>query len=64
MDQYFTQMEKVVAEKKTSSRVRFMLQDVIELRLVRTRIMLSVFSRPICGDHFVCLAIILLWWSH
>ncbi|KAK3105045.1 hypothetical protein FSP39_015996 [Pinctada imbricata] len=33
MDQYFNQMEKIVSEKKTSSRVRFMLQDVIELRL-------------------------------
>ncbi|XP_061147126.1 eukaryotic translation initiation factor 4 gamma 3 isoform X3 [Syngnathus typhle] len=33
MDQYFTQMEKIVKEKKTSSRIRFMLQDVIDLRL-------------------------------
>lgn len=32
MDQYFNQMNKITAEKKTSSRVRFMLQDVIELR--------------------------------
>ncbi|XP_065935828.1 eukaryotic translation initiation factor 4 gamma 3 isoform X4 [Magallana gigas] len=32
MDQYFNQMDKVVQEKKTSSRVRFMLQDVIDLR--------------------------------
>ncbi|XP_078338114.1 eukaryotic translation initiation factor 4 gamma 1-like isoform X6 [Crassostrea virginica] len=32
MDQYFNQMEKIVIEKKTSSRVRFMLQDVIDLR--------------------------------
>ncbi|XP_056018647.1 eukaryotic translation initiation factor 4 gamma 3-like isoform X6 [Ostrea edulis] len=32
MDQYFTQMDKIVIEKKTSSRVRFMLQDVIDLR--------------------------------
>ena len=34
MDQYFTQMTKIVNEKKTSSRVRFMLQDVIDLRKV------------------------------
>ena len=34
MDQYFNQMEKIVIEKKTSSRVRFMLQDVIDLRKV------------------------------
>ncbi|XP_036398059.1 eukaryotic translation initiation factor 4 gamma 1-like [Megalops cyprinoides] len=32
MDQYFTQMEKIVQEKKTSSRIRFMLQDVLDLR--------------------------------
>lgn len=34
MDQYFNQMEKIVKERKTSSRIRFMLQDVIDLRLV------------------------------
>ncbi|XP_077396273.1 eukaryotic translation initiation factor 4 gamma 1 isoform X3 [Festucalex cinctus] len=32
MDQYFKQMEKVIKEKKTSSRIRFMLQDVVDLR--------------------------------
>ncbi|KAL2096291.1 hypothetical protein ACEWY4_008439 [Coilia grayii] len=32
MDQYFHQMEKVIKERKTSSRIRFMLQDVIDLR--------------------------------
>ncbi|NXJ94022.1 IF4G1 factor, partial [Corythaixoides concolor] len=32
MDQYFSQMEKIIKEKKTSSRIRFMLQDVIDLR--------------------------------
>ncbi|XP_077458729.1 eukaryotic translation initiation factor 4 gamma 3 isoform X3 [Stigmatopora argus] len=31
-DQYFNQMEKIVKERKVSSRIRFMLQDVIELR--------------------------------
>lgn len=36
MDQYFNQMEKIVKERKTSSRIRFMLQDVIDLRQVRT----------------------------
>jgi len=35
MDQYFNQMEKIIKEKKTSSRIRFMLQDVIDLRRVR-----------------------------
>ncbi|KAL3861765.1 hypothetical protein ACJMK2_007786 [Sinanodonta woodiana] len=35
MDQYFAQMQKIVNEKKLSSRVRFMLQDVIELRQVK-----------------------------
>ncbi|KAL7976161.1 hypothetical protein Chor_008258 [Crotalus horridus] len=34
MDQYFNQMEKIVKERKTSSRIRFMLQDVIDLRQV------------------------------
>ncbi|XP_051961475.1 eukaryotic translation initiation factor 4 gamma 3-like isoform X2 [Xyrauchen texanus] len=33
MNQYFNQMEKIVKERKTSSRIRFMLQDVIDLRL-------------------------------
>ncbi|XP_018430227.1 PREDICTED: eukaryotic translation initiation factor 4 gamma 3 [Nanorana parkeri] len=32
MDQYFHQMEKIVKERKTSSRIRFMLQDVIDQR--------------------------------
>ncbi|XP_075293736.1 eukaryotic translation initiation factor 4 gamma 3 isoform X1 [Opisthocomus hoazin] len=35
MDQYFNQMEKIVKERKTSSRIRFMLQDVIDLRLTK-----------------------------
>jgi translation initiation factor 4G len=34
MDQYFNQMEKIIKEKKTSSRIRFMLQDVLDLRKV------------------------------
>ncbi|OCT78445.1 eukaryotic translation initiation factor 4 gamma, 1 S homeolog isoform X2 [Xenopus laevis] len=33
MDQYFNQMDKIIKERKTSSRIRFMLQDVIDLRL-------------------------------
>ncbi|KAG8002241.1 Eukaryotic translation initiation factor 4 gamma 1, partial [Nibea albiflora] len=32
MDQYFNQMEKIIKERKTSSRIRFMLQDVLDLR--------------------------------
>ncbi|XP_072311340.1 eukaryotic translation initiation factor 4 gamma 1-like isoform X5 [Eucyclogobius newberryi] len=32
MDQYFNQIEKIIKEKKTSSRIRFMLQDVLDLR--------------------------------
>uniref|UniRef100_A0A8C5EFS0 Eukaryotic translation initiation factor 4 gamma 1-like n=1 Tax=Gouania willdenowi TaxID=441366 RepID=A0A8C5EFS0_GOUWI len=32
MDQYFNQMNKIINERKTSSRIRFMLQDVIDLR--------------------------------
>ncbi|XP_060075672.1 eukaryotic translation initiation factor 4 gamma 3-like isoform X2 [Ylistrum balloti] len=35
MEQYFQQMGKISQDKKTSSRVRFMLQDVIELRMNR-----------------------------
>ncbi|XP_069119256.1 LOW QUALITY PROTEIN: eukaryotic translation initiation factor 4 gamma 3-like [Argopecten irradians] len=35
MEQYFQQMGKIAQDKKTSSRVRFMLQDVIELRMNR-----------------------------
>ncbi|KAM4771361.1 eukaryotic translation initiation factor 4 gamma 1 isoform 2-T2 [Rhinophrynus dorsalis] len=33
MDQYFNQMDKIIKERKTSSRIRFMLQDVIDLRI-------------------------------
>ncbi|XP_062254198.1 eukaryotic translation initiation factor 4 gamma 3-like [Platichthys flesus] len=33
MDHYFNYMEKIVREGKTSSRTRFMLQDIIDLRL-------------------------------
>ncbi|XP_067385039.1 eukaryotic translation initiation factor 4 gamma 1-like isoform X2 [Channa argus] len=32
MDQYFNQMDKIIKERKTSSRIRFMLQDVLDLR--------------------------------
>ncbi|XP_052211936.1 eukaryotic translation initiation factor 4 gamma 1-like isoform X2 [Dreissena polymorpha] len=32
MDQYFQQMDKIVNDKKNSARVRFMLQDMIDLR--------------------------------
>ncbi|XP_056138954.1 eukaryotic translation initiation factor 4 gamma 1-like isoform X2 [Lampris incognitus] len=32
MDQYFNQMEKIIKERKTSSRIRFMLLDVLDLR--------------------------------
>ncbi|XP_076141528.1 uncharacterized protein LOC143124086 isoform X3 [Alosa pseudoharengus] len=32
MDLYFNQMEKMVKERQTSNRVRFMLQDVVDLR--------------------------------
>ena len=34
MDQYFKRIGHMVAQKQTSSRIRFMLQDVIELRQV------------------------------
>jgi hypothetical protein len=42
-------MKKVIDEKKTSSRVRFMLQDVIELR----QVIISKFSMTgqEKGDH-------------
>ncbi|KAM5164385.1 eukaryotic translation initiation factor 4 gamma 1 isoform 1-T1 [Mantella aurantiaca] len=33
MDQYFNQIDKITKERKTSSRIRFMLQDVLDLRL-------------------------------
>ncbi|XP_034079539.1 eukaryotic translation initiation factor 4 gamma 1-like isoform X2 [Gymnodraco acuticeps] len=32
MDQYFNQMEKIIKDKKTSFKIRFMLQDVLDLR--------------------------------
>jgi len=35
LDEYFTNMDKIIKEKKTSSRVRFLMQDVIELRTAK-----------------------------
>ena len=32
MDQYFDQINKIISGKKTSSRVSFMLRDVVDLR--------------------------------
>ena len=32
MDQYFTRIQKIITEKKTVSRVCFMLRDVVDLR--------------------------------
>ncbi|XP_075893466.1 eukaryotic translation initiation factor 4 gamma 1-like isoform X1 [Nelusetta ayraudi] len=32
MDQHFNQIERIIKERKTSSRIRFMLQDVLDLR--------------------------------
>ncbi|XP_030218849.1 eukaryotic translation initiation factor 4 gamma 1a isoform X4 [Gadus morhua] len=32
MEQYFAQLDKIIKERKTSSRIRFMLLDVIDLR--------------------------------
>ena len=34
MEQYFQQMGKIVKDTKNSARVRFMLQDVVDLRTV------------------------------
>ena len=34
MDQYFDKINKIIDERKTSSRVRFMMKDVVDLRLV------------------------------
>lgn len=32
MDQYFTQIDKIIKERRTSSRIRFMLLDILDLR--------------------------------
>jgi hypothetical protein len=42
MEQYFAQLDKIIKERKTSSRIRFMLLDVIDLRRVLTLSMLLV----------------------
>lgn len=34
MDQHFSQIERIIKERMTSSRIRFMLQDVLDLRKV------------------------------
>lgn len=48
MDQYFTQMEKIVKERKTSSRIRFMLQDIIDLRLVSAPVPSAAAAASCC----------------
>ena len=48
MDQYFDQMEKIIKEKKTSSRIRFMLQDVIDLRRVRRVVACYCLGTVLC----------------
>ena len=32
VNQYFTQINKIIQSRKTSARVRFMMQDIVELR--------------------------------
>lgn len=60
MDQYFNQMEKIVKERKTSSRIRFMLQDVIDLRLVsrKCKATTPVFFKKLdwggCPSMYMC----------
>lgn len=51
MDQYFNQMEKIIKERKTTSRIRFMLQDVLDLRRVHTHT-LGLLSTA--GQLFLC----------
>ena len=36
LDQYFSRIDKIIRQKCTSARVRFLLQDVVELRKVCT----------------------------
>ena len=38
IDQYFSQIEKIINEKKISPRVKFMLKDVEDLRKVRSNL--------------------------
>ena len=51
MEQYFAQMDKIIKERKTSSRIRFMLLDVLDLRRVlpalHLRTVLLLFSEII-----------------
>ncbi|CDQ79228.1 unnamed protein product [Oncorhynchus mykiss] len=51
MDQYFAQMDKIIKEKKTSSRIRFMLQDVLDLRRVISR-NTHTHHPPVSGECF------------
>lgn len=52
MDQYFNQMEKIIKERKTTSRIRFMLQDVLDLRRVNHESLPSPQPGP-CSVHRV-----------
>ena len=51
MDQYFNQMEKIIKDKKTSSRIRFMLQDVLDLRRVRSILRSLFLSSSVTALH-------------
>ena len=60
MDQYFTQIHKITQNKKISARIRFMLQDVIDLRKV-SEVLIIIFGfaelRHKCGNALTLSAI-------
>ena len=49
MDQYFDQIRKTIQGKGTSSRVRFMLQDVDDLRAVSY----ELFAGELCFTELI-----------
>lgn len=43
MDRNFNKIENIIKERKTSSRTRFMLQDLVDLRKVSVEILQDFF---------------------
>ena len=52
MDTYFQRMDKIVEQKKIQMRVRFMLQDIIELRKVSyTSDIICISAMSLAAQH-------------
>ncbi len=44
MEKHYRELDTIVREHKTSARIRFMIQDLVELRHVRRKKEINFFS--------------------